>query len=76
MAPSGDCNCTLIQTRLTRETGESVAGADMVEKQKPEYDIVKQAAKAIKDPASASPKDIKRFAARILNDEKNGATTE
>jgi hypothetical protein len=46
----------------------------MVEKQKPEYDIVKKAAQAIKDPKTATPEDIKRFAARILNDEKNAPT--
>lgn len=43
----------------------------MAEKQKPEYDIVKKAAQAFKDPISATPTDIKRFASRILNDEKN-----
>jgi hypothetical protein len=43
----------------------------MVEKQKPEFDIVKVASKAIKDPKAATLKDIERMASRILNDEKN-----
>jgi hypothetical protein len=43
----------------------------MVEKQKPEYDVVKRAAHLIREPQSATPDDIKRLCARILNDEKN-----
>lgn len=43
----------------------------MVEKQKPEYDVVKRAAHLIKKPEDAKPQDIKRMAGRILNDEKN-----
>jgi len=43
----------------------------MVEKQKPEYDIVKRAAEVLKDPKSITATDPKRFASRILNDEKN-----
>jgi hypothetical protein len=45
--------------------------ANMVEKQKPEYDVVKQAAKLFKEPQSATPTDVRRMASRILNDEKN-----
>ena len=40
-------------------------------KQKPEYDVVKAAAKAMKDPQSATLIDIERMASHILNDEKN-----
>jgi hypothetical protein len=43
----------------------------MVEKQKPEFDIVKRAAVLIKDPQSATLKDVQRMASRIFNDEKN-----
>ena len=43
----------------------------MVEKQKPEYNVVKRAAELFKDPKSATATDVKRFASRILNDEKN-----
>ncbi len=43
----------------------------MVEKQKPEYDVVKRAAVLIKDPKLATPTDVKRMASRIFNDEKN-----
>jgi hypothetical protein len=43
----------------------------MAEKQKPQVDIVKRAAKLIKDPAAATKSDIKRMAARILDDQKN-----
>ena len=43
----------------------------MPEKQKPEYDIVKRAAKLFKDPQSATATDIKRMASRLMNDEKN-----
>jgi hypothetical protein len=43
----------------------------MPEKQKPEYDIVKRAAKLFKDPQSATPTDVKRMASRLMNDEKN-----
>jgi hypothetical protein len=43
----------------------------MAEKEKPQPDIVKKAAKFMKDPSSATPTDIKRMAARILDDQKN-----
>lgn len=43
----------------------------MTEKQKPEYDVVKRAAKLLEDPTGATKTDIKRMASRILNDEKN-----
>ena len=43
----------------------------MVEKQKPQYDIVKRAAELIKNPQSATPEDIKRLSARVLDDERN-----
>jgi hypothetical protein len=43
----------------------------MPEKQKPQPDIVKTAAKALKDPSAVTPEEIKRMAARILDDQKN-----
>lgn len=43
----------------------------MVDKQKPEYDVVKRAAKLLDNPKSATPTDVKRMASRIMNDEKN-----
>ena len=43
----------------------------MVEKQKPEYDVVRRAADLMKDPKSATPADVRRMASRIMNDEKN-----
>ena len=43
----------------------------MVEKQKPEYDVVKRAAEILKDPKITTIEDAKRMASRILNDEKN-----
>jgi hypothetical protein len=48
----------------------------MVEKQKPEYDVVKRAAHLMKKPEDAKPKDIKRMAGRILNDEKNAYSAQ
>jgi hypothetical protein len=43
----------------------------VAEKQKPFPAIVKVAAKAIKHPETATKRDIKRMAARILDDQKN-----
>jgi hypothetical protein len=43
----------------------------MVEKQKPEYDLVKRAAKLMTHPEEATPEDIKRLAARVMSDERN-----
>jgi hypothetical protein len=43
----------------------------MVEKQKPEFDVVKIASRVFKDPQSVTPGEAKRMASRILNDEKN-----
>lgn len=41
----------------------------MVERQKPEYDVVSEAAKVLADSRSSALN--KRFAARILDDERN-----
>ncbi len=43
----------------------------MVEKQKPQYDMVKRAAVLIKKPQTATFEDIQRMSGRILDDEKN-----
>jgi hypothetical protein len=43
----------------------------VAEKQKPQYDVVKRAAKILKDPSTATQEDARRMAARILDDEKN-----
>jgi hypothetical protein len=43
----------------------------MAEKQKPQPAIVKVAAKAMTNPQSVTPAEIKRMAARILDDQKN-----
>ena len=43
----------------------------MPEKQKPQPSIVKVAAKVIKKPETATKQEIKRIAARILDDQKN-----
>jgi hypothetical protein len=43
----------------------------MTEKQKPQADIVKIAARVLKDPNTATQHDAQRMAARILDDEKN-----
>ena len=43
----------------------------MAEKQKPSPKIASDAARALKDPKTATPKVIQRFAARIMDDEKN-----
>jgi hypothetical protein len=43
----------------------------MVEKQKPEYDLVKRAARLMSHPQDATHEDIKRLAARVMSDEKN-----
>lgn len=43
----------------------------MPEKQKPEYDLVKRAARLMSHPQEATPEDIKRLAARVMSDEKN-----
>jgi hypothetical protein len=43
----------------------------MPERQKPEYDVVKRAAKLMDDPKKATLTDVKRMASRILNDERN-----
>lgn len=43
----------------------------MAEKQKPQPPIVKRAAILIKDPAKATNADVKKMAARILDDQKN-----
>ena len=43
----------------------------MAEKQKPQADIVKKAAKFMKHPETATKTDIKRMAGRILDDQKN-----
>ena len=43
----------------------------MPEKQRPQPEIVKTAAKALKDPSAVTPEEIKRMAARILDDQKN-----
>jgi hypothetical protein len=43
----------------------------MAEKQKPYPRIVTVAAKAMKNPRTVTPRDIKRMAARILDDQKN-----
>lgn len=42
----------------------------MVEKQKPQFDIVRRAAEILKDPSTATQLDAQRMAARILDDEK------
>jgi hypothetical protein len=43
----------------------------MAEKQKPQPAIVKVAAKAMTNPESVTPAEIKKMAARILDDQKN-----
>lgn len=43
----------------------------MAEKQKPQPRIVTVAAKALKHPETVSKPDIKRMAARILDDQRN-----
>ena len=43
----------------------------MVEKQKPEYDVVKWAAALLHDPRTATLEDVRRMASRIINDERN-----
>lgn len=43
----------------------------MPEKQKPQPAIVKRAAVLIKNPAQATNSDVKKMAARILDDQKN-----
>jgi len=43
----------------------------MAEKQKPEPAIVKVAAKALKQPEAVTPAEIRKMAARILDDQKN-----
>jgi hypothetical protein len=43
----------------------------MAEKQKPYRRIVTVAAQAMNNPQTVSQKDIKRMAARILDDQKN-----
>jgi hypothetical protein len=43
----------------------------MPEKQKPEYDLVKRAARLMSHPQDATHEDIKRLAARVMSDEKN-----
>ena len=43
----------------------------MAEKQKPNPRIVTVAAKAMKHPETVTQKEIKRMAARILDDQKN-----
>jgi hypothetical protein len=43
----------------------------MAEKQKPEYDLVKRAARLMTHPQEATPEDIKRLAARVMSDERN-----
>ncbi|MGO9004528.1 MAG: hypothetical protein ACLQIQ_05395 [Beijerinckiaceae bacterium] len=43
----------------------------MSEKQKPEYDLVKRAARLMTHPQEATPEDIKRLAARVMSDERN-----
>jgi len=43
----------------------------MAEKQKPEYDLVKRAARLMSHPQDATHEDIKRLAARVMSDEKN-----
>lgn len=43
----------------------------MPEKQKPQPAIVKRAAVLIKDPTQATTSDVKKMAARILDDQKN-----
>jgi hypothetical protein len=44
---------------------------NMAEKQKPEYDLVKRAARLMSHPQDATHEDIKRLAARVMSDEKN-----
>jgi hypothetical protein len=43
----------------------------MVEKHKPQEDIVHKAAIFMTHPEKATPEDIKRMAARILDDQRN-----
>jgi hypothetical protein len=43
----------------------------MAEKQKPQPRIVTVAAKAMNNPKTVTQKDIKRMAARILDDQRN-----
>jgi hypothetical protein len=43
----------------------------MAEKQKPQPRIVTVAARAMNNPKAVTQKDIKRMAARILDDQKN-----
>jgi hypothetical protein len=43
----------------------------MAEKEKPQADIVRIAARVIKNPETATQRDAQRMAARILDDQRN-----
>jgi hypothetical protein len=43
----------------------------MAEKQRPIPAVVKRAAKILRDPSIATPRDAQRMAGRILDDQKN-----
>jgi hypothetical protein len=56
---------------LAANYGKQTEHAEMAEKQKPNPRIVTVAAKAMKHPETVTQKEIKRMAARILDDQKN-----